>query len=125
VVVVGLEIGVGDVRPEIYVAKETKPRAGRGPVEDTGDGLDLLVVWSNAITDKAVGSRKPIEHVDRDHILCLLQQATGGVEARGAGADDGDTQWAIRGAKCGRHASLLSRCKHGGQRRTAHGRGTS
>ena len=67
---------------------------------DPSDVLDTLMVRRNAAPDQAEWSRKPVEHVNLDMQIRLLQQIIGCIEGGGTGANDGDAEWLICGARC-------------------------
>ena len=91
-VVVGRQVGVGQVAAHLDVAVEAELGVGGDLVVDPGDRLDLLVVGRDPAAHQAEGRRQPVVHVDLDLQVVLLLEMLGGVEARRARADDGHPQ---------------------------------
>jgi hypothetical protein len=65
----------------------------RHVAQGVDDALDAGVVGCDAVADQAVGGRQLLEQVDR-HVegLLGLEQDVGGVDAGGAGSDDGQSK---------------------------------
>ena len=91
-VVALLELGDGDVGADVDVAEEAELGPGRRLLVDADDRLDLRVVGRDARAHQPVGGRQPVEHVDLDGEVLVLEQVLGRVEARRPGADDRDAQ---------------------------------
>jgi hypothetical protein len=92
---VSAEIRRRHVPAELDAAEETKARVRGNFVEGRGDGLDLLVIGRHAGADEAVRRGHPVEEIDLDDAVLVLQQMVGGVEAGRARADDRDPQRSI------------------------------
>ena len=89
------EVLAGQVDAELDVAEEPELRVDGGLLVDAADGLDVRVVGRHPGADEAPGGGQPVVHVDlSDEVGMLLgrEQLTRGIEAGGAGADDGDSQ---------------------------------
>ena len=99
-VIVAAQLGHGDVLAELDAAEEAEARMGGRLVERRSDGLDLLVVGRHARPYEPVRRRQAIEHVHLDDDVVAALQMLGNVEARRAGADDGDAQRLRSGAGC-------------------------
>ena len=92
-VVVLLEVVEGDVAAEEHVAEEADVAAVEHVAQGGDDALDARVVGRDAVAHEPVGGGQLLEQVDRDVELLLgLEQDVGGVDAGGAGADDGETE---------------------------------
>jgi hypothetical protein len=52
------------------------------------------VIGRNAVSNEAERHGQPVDHVDLDRDRVLAHQRIGGVDARGAGSDNSDPQWA-------------------------------
>ena len=91
------EIVVRQVAADLDPAQEPEAGLGGDPLERLRDRLDLRVVGSDAEADEPPGRGQPLDHVHLDRQVGV-EQVSGGVEARRAGADDGDAQG---------HASIL------------------
>ena len=81
--------------PDLDVAEEAEAVARGGFFVDADDRLDLRVVGGDAAADQAEGGREAVEEVDLGVQVAVLEDVLGGVEAGGAGADDGDSKWVL------------------------------
>ncbi len=102
-VVVRAEVIDGQVRAVVHVAEETDVAAVQDLVQGVDDALDAGVVGRHTVADQAVGCRVAVEEVDADGKFAALDglalgQNVRGVDAGGAGADDGDAQRAGGGS---------------------------
>ncbi len=84
-----------DVVADLDVAEEAEALAGRGFLVDADHRLDLRVVGGDAAADQPEGGRQAVEQVDLGVQVAVLEDVLGGVEAGGAGADDGDAKWGL------------------------------
>ena len=98
-VVVGRQVGVGEVAAHLHVAVEAELGVGGDLVVDPRHRLDLLVVGRDAAAHQPEGRRQAVVHVDLDLEVVLLLQVLGGVEARGARADHRHPQRGFRRAE--------------------------
>src|SRR5690606_22992229 len=90
-VVVPRQVGGGEVPAELDVAEVAQARVAEGALVEARDRLQLLVVGRHAEAHQAVRRGQAVEQVDGD-VLTPLEERLGGVEASGAGTDDGDAQ---------------------------------
>ena len=79
-----------EVAADLDVAEEAEARPRGDLLERARDGLDLRVVGRDAEADEPPRRRQPLDHVDLG--AGLVEQRARGVEARRAGADDGDAE---------------------------------
>ena len=88
-------------RADLDVADEPHQRVVEGAVQGVADGPHLRVVGGDAVPDQPERRRQPVDQVDGDRDVVLPGERVGGVDARRAGADDGDPQRAVRGRGSG------------------------
>jgi hypothetical protein len=88
------QLFAGDVGAQLDAAEEAEVGMLRGLVVHARDGLDLRMVRGHPGAHEAIGRREGVEEV---HFEAGLQQLVGGVEARGARADDGGPQFRCLG----------------------------
>ena len=100
-VVEPLEVLDLDVVADLDVAEEAEALARRGFLVDPDHRLDLRVVGGDAAADEAEGGGEAVEEVDLGVHVFALEDVLGGVEAGGAGADDGDADGVLRGSDLG------------------------
>ena len=98
-VVVGAEVGEGQVPAELHVAEEADVAAPQDGAQRGDDALDPGVVGGHAVADEAERGRVAVEQVDADLELPVLHglglgEHVRGVDAGRTGADDGDAQGA-------------------------------
>ena len=86
------QVLAGDVTAQFDVAEEAEALVLGGLVVGPGHRLDLRMVGSHARPDEPIRRRQAVIEIDRELRLVDGQQLTGGVEAAGSSADDGDTQ---------------------------------
>ncbi len=79
-----------DVVADLHVAEEAEALAGRGFFVDPGDRLDLRMVGGDAAADQPERGGEAVEEVDLGVHVAVFEDVLGGVEAGGAGADDGN-----------------------------------
>ena len=79
-VVALLELGDGDVAPDLDVAEELKALASRGLLVHADHRLDLRMVGGDAGAHEAEGGGEAVEHVDLYGDVLALEQVLGGVE---------------------------------------------
>ena len=92
-VVVLLQIIHRDVHAIFDIAKKADVSTVQNLTQCTNDALDARVVWSNAITDQAVGGRKGFKEIDRDiEIALCLQSNICCINTSGTGANNGQTK---------------------------------
>src|SRR5262245_43312059 len=97
-VVEPLELLDLDVVADLDVAEEAEAVAGCGFLVDADHRLDLRVVGGDATADQPKGGREAVEQVDLGVQVAVLEDVLGGIEARGAGADDGYSQGGLFGS---------------------------
>ncbi len=97
-VVEPLEVLDLDVVADLDVAEEAEAVAGRGFFVDPDHRLDLRMVRGDAAADEAERRRQAVEEIDLGVQVLALEDVLGGVEAGGAGADDGDAQGIVFGS---------------------------
>src|SRR6478672_1920170 len=97
-VVEPLEVLDLDVVPDLDVAEEAEAVAGSRLLVDADHRLDLRVVRGDAAADEAERGGEAIEEIDLGVQVAVLEDVLGGVEARRAGADDGDSQGVVFGS---------------------------
>ena len=90
-VVVLVELGHGDVPAHLHIADEPDVAALEDLVQGHDDLLDARVVGGHPVAHQAVGGGEPLEQVDA-HVQPGFGQDVGGVDAGGAGTDDGDAE---------------------------------
>jgi hypothetical protein len=100
-VVEPLEILDLDVVADLDVAEEAEALARRGFLVDPDHRLDLGMVGRDAAADQAKRGGEAVEEVDLGVRLCVFEDVLGGVEAGGAGADDGDADGVLFGSDLG------------------------
>ena len=81
-----------DVRADLDVADEADQRVVEGAVQGVADGPHLRVVGRDAVPDQPERRRQPVDQVDGHRDVVLAGEGVGGVDARRAGADDGDPE---------------------------------
>src|SRR5690625_1268781 len=91
-VVIRLQLKDREITADVHASKETERIVPGDSVEDARHVLDLLVIGSNATTDEPERRWKPVEHVDLDRAVGLLEQVISGVEPGRTRADDRDAQ---------------------------------
>src|SRR3954447_11473999 len=87
-----------DVVADLDVAEEAEAVAGGGFLVDPDHRLDLRVVGSDAAAHQAKGRREAVEEVNLGVQVAVLEDVLGGIEAAGAGADDGDAEGGLFGS---------------------------
>ena len=107
------ELVVRHVAAELDVPEEAEPVVARDLLERARDGLDVRVVGCNTQPYEAPRRRKPVDQVDRDLRLFAREERAGRIEARGAGADDGDATRSWHGADPREEVSDRSRTADG------------
>ena len=70
-------------------------------MQGVADRPHLRVVGRDAVPDQAERRGQPVDQVDGHRDVVLAGQRVGGVDARRAGADDGDPEGAVRGRGSG------------------------
>jgi hypothetical protein len=113
-VVVGAQLRDGDIPAQRDIAQEAHRGILGGALEGLLDLLDALVIGGHAGAHQPIGTGQPIEEIDADRDVLLLEEGGGGVEAGGAGSDDRDVEWVSR------HLWIPGVC-WGGFYRLAHG----
>ncbi len=92
-VVVVAQLVDGDVAADGDVAQEAQAWLVQHVVQGLHDSLDAWVVRCDTVTDESEGGGHLLEEVDVDLVLLITDEEIGGVDAGGAGTDDGDAQW--------------------------------
>ena len=108
-VVVLLQVVERDVLAEAHVAEDADVAAVEHLAQGRDDALDARVVGRDAVAHEPVGCGEVLEQVDRDVEVPLgLEQDVGGVDAGGAGADDGESQLVrhVPGSSVGHRSGL-------------------
>src|SRR5215218_2189441 len=93
-----------DVVADLDVAEEAEALAGGGFFVDPDYRLDLRVVRRDAAAHQPERGGEAVEEVNLGMQVAVLEDVLGGVEAAGAGADDGDAQGGLFGSDLA-HAS--------------------
>ena len=120
-VVVLPQFGGADIATHFDVADEPGRTMSGDPLEHPGHRLDLGMVGGHAAADQSERRGQSVEQVDPGVGDGLLQRFRG-VEARGAGTDDGDPE---RGGVEWRHRRNLARRAPGSLCGGIHGRRNS
>ena len=97
-VVEPLEVLDLEVVTHLDVAEEAESVAGRGFFVDPDHRLDLRMIRGDAAANQAERGGQAIEEIDLSVQVLALEDVLGGVEAGGAGADDGDAQRVLFGS---------------------------
>ena len=81
----------GHVAPDVDVAQKADLGLVQHAVQGLDDALDARMIGSDAVADEAERRGQALENVD-GHVAAGLHQGIRGVDARGAGSDDGDSK---------------------------------
>jgi len=114
------ELGYRDVAANGDVANEIDAGAFSDLVVSLRNRLQRLVVGSDAEADQPVGHRIAVEDVDARFIAIGLLQRLGGVEARGARADDREMAHARSSSLLRSNGEVAAQSADGGASHHAH-----
>ena len=121
-VVVGQQVLAGHMLAERDVAEVAEAGVFGGLLVHAGDRLDLGVVGCDAGADQAPRGGKPLQHVDLEVSVGVLQEVPGGVEAGGARADDCDADGELVGHRPGWRSGVSCGWRRGWARPDSNGR---
>ena len=94
------QLGDGQVATNGHVTEEPDSGLLQGSLEGVADGADGVMVRCHPVADQPERDGQPVDHRHLHRYVVLLAESLGRVDARRAGADDGDHQ------RCAVHRAL-------------------